>query len=239
MAERAGSQDRARVGVALISTVFTAGFAFVCSRRAESGGGSAAILDGLNLALFVGFSWWCRDQAMWKMLSAAVAFGLTELLADFLCVRCTGTLDYSTARSAMIWESPWWMPLSWAVVAVQVGVGGDAAIQRFGVVRGALLTGLLGAILIPFYERMAWGANWWRYRNCLLVGHAPVYIVVAEAIIGVGLAILGHLVLRIGSLRAAFPFGAAAGMVTIFGGVVGWGMVEFICRHARPAWPLH
>ena len=173
------------------------------------------------------------------MLAAAAAFGATELLADFLCVRCTGTLDYSAARSAMILASPWWMPLSWTVVAAQVGIGGDVAIRRFGVVRGALLTGLLGATLIPFYEQMAWGAHWWRYRNCLLLGHAPVYIVVAEAVIGVGLATLGHLALRIGSPRAAIPLGAAAGLVTICGGTIGWGLVEFLCRRARPVWPFH
>ena len=225
--------------VALISVVCTAGFAHFCSQSAASDGRSAGILDLLNLALFVGFAFWSRDQAMWKMLPAAVAFGLTELLADFLCVRCTGTLDYSVARSTMILESPWWMPLSWVVVAVQVGVGGDAVIRRFGFVRGALLTGLLGAVLIPFYEQMAWGAHWWRYRNCLLLGHAPAYVVVAEAIIGVGLATFGRLVLRICSRGAAIPLGAIAGLVTIVGGIVGWGSVEFICRHARPAWPFH
>ena len=233
------SRDRTRGWVALLSTAFTAGFAFICSHRAGSDGQSAAVLDAVNLAWFVGFALWSDDRAMRQMLSAALAFGLTELLADFLCVRCTGTLDYSVARSTMILESPWWMPWSWAVVAVQVGIGGDMAIRRFGVIRGASLTGLLGAILIPFYEQMAWGANWWRYRNCLLLGHTPVYIVVAEAIIGVGLATLGHLALRAGSPRAAIPLGAAAGLVTILGGTIGWGAVEFLCLRARPAWPFY
>ena len=231
--------ERARLRVALLSTVFTAGFAFVCSRSAGSDGRCAAVLDGVNLALFVGYALRSGDRVMGKTLLAAVVFGWTELLADFLCVRCTGTLDYAVAGSAMVWASPWWMPLSWTVVAVQVGTGGDAAIRRFGRVRGALFTGGLSAVVVPFYEQMAWGAHWWRYRHCLILGHAPVYIVVAEAVIGVGLAALGHLARRAGSWRAAVPLGAAAGLVTILGGIGGWGTVEFIGRHARPAWPFH
>ena len=175
---------------------------------------------------------------MGRLLVAAGAFGAVELLADFLCVRCTGTLDYTVARSTLVLTSPWWMPLSWAVVAVQVGVGGDAAIRRFGLVRGAVLGGLLGAMLIPAYEELAWGAHWWRYRHCLCVGHTPVYIVVAEAIIGLGLAGLGYGTLQVCAPRAVIWLGAATGVVTILAGTVGWGMVEFICRGARPAWPF-
>ena len=238
-ASQALPRDRRRLHAALVSTAFTLGFALVCAHRAGSDGHSAALLNVVNLAGWCGVARWSGDRGLWKLLSAAVVFGLTELLADFLCVRCTGTLDYSVARSAMILESPWWMPFSWAVVAMQVGAGGDAVIRRLGCVRGALLTGVLGSVLIACYEQMAWGANWWRYRHCLLLGHAPVYIVVAEAIIGAGLAIFGHLALRSGAWRAMAPLGAAAGLVTVFGGVAGWGTVEFICRGARPAWPFH
>ena len=47
-----------------------------------------------------------NDRALGQLLVAAVVFGIVELLADFLCVRCTGTLDYSVARSMEILESP-------------------------------------------------------------------------------------------------------------------------------------
>lgn len=237
-AGRPHTLETARARAAAGSVAFTAGVAFVCARSTGSDGRAAAALDVVNLAWFAAFAWKLGDRALWKLLAAAAVFGATELLADFLCVRCTGTLDYSVARSALLLESPWWMPASWAVVAVQVGVGGDAAIRGCGPVHGALLTGALAAILIPFYEQMAWGANWWRYRGCLLLGHAPVYIVVAEAAIGVGLAWLGHLALRACSWRAAVPLGLAGGLVTILGGAAGWGSVEFLCRGARPAWPF-
>lgn len=192
----------------------------------------------MNVGLLAGYAVWMRDGAMGRLLVAAGVFGWVELLADFLCVRSTGTLDYSPAHSALVLASPWWMPFLWSVVAVQIGVLGDAAVRRFGGVRGAVLTGLVGASLIPWYEQLAWGAHWWRYRHCWQVGHVPAYIVVAEAFIGAGLAGLGYVGLRTCSLRAAVLLGAIVGLVTIPGGVVGWGIVEFLGRGARPLWPF-
>ena len=226
-----------RLRVVLLSTALSVGFALVCSRWPGSDGRTAVALNLANLALFALYAAWSADRKILTLCLFAVAFGAVELLADFLCVRCTRTLDYAVARSAMVLASPWWMPFSWAVVAVQVGVPGDAAIRRFGRTRGALLTGLVGASLIPFYEEMAWGAHWWRYRDCLVVGHTPVYLVVAEAVIGAGLALLGHLALRARTTGwAAVLLGALGGLTTLLGGTLGWGLVEFLGQGARPAW---
>ena len=231
-------RDGARLRVTLISIGWMLGFSLVCSQWKDSDGRTAAWMGGINLLLLGGYAWRAGDRALGRLLVAAGAFGAVELLADFLCVRCTGTLDYAVARSTLVLASPWWMPLSWTVVAVQVGVGGDAAIRHFGLVRGALLGGLLGAVLIPIYEELAWGAHWWRYQHCLCIGHTPVYIVATEAIIGLGLAGLGYVTLRVCTPRVAVRLGAATGVVTILAGTVGWGFVEFICRGARPAWPF-
>ena len=205
---------------------------------ANSDGRSAVVLNLLMFISCVFYILKTSDKALACLLFSATVFGAVELLADFLCVRSTRTLDYSVAHSAMVLESPWWMPLSWAIVAVQVGVLGDAALRRFGLLRGVLLTGVLGASLIPFYEEMAWGAHWWRYKNCLMLGHTPVYIIVAEFVIGAGLALWGHLTLEARSLKAAALLGAVAGLITVIGGLVGWGLVEFLGRGARPVWPF-
>ena len=42
------------------------------------------------------------------------------------------------------------------------------------------LTAVLGAVNIPFYEEMAYHAHWWQYQNCRMLGHTPLYIIVAE-----------------------------------------------------------
>jgi hypothetical protein len=48
---------------------------------------------------------------------------------------------------------------------------------------GATLTGLVGAVNIPFYEEMALYTKWWRYTGCRMVGHTPYYIIVGEFLI--------------------------------------------------------
>ena len=226
----AAATDRSRLRIVLGSVLLTVIFAATCSRCPGSDGRSAAALDLANALLFGGYVWWSGDRVFRGVLWAAAAFGVVEIAADYLCVRCTGTLDYSVARSVMWLASPWWMPGSWAVVAVQMSVPGAAAVARYGTVRGAFLAGLAGALLIPFYEEMAWGAHWWRYRNCWMIGHTPVYIVVAEAVIGAALAFLGYFALRARSIREAVLLGSVAGVVTILGGTVGWGLVEFLVR---------
>lgn len=229
-----GSDDGKRLRVILFSMAFSVGFSLICSQWTGSDGRSAVALDGANMALLSVYAIRCADRMILRVYMAAATFGVVELLADFLCVRCTGTLDYSVAQSSMVLESPWWMPFSWALVAVQMSVSGDAAIRRFGLVRGMIVAGLLGSLLIPCYEEMAWGANWWHYRHCLQIGHTPVYIVVAEAVIGAGLALLGYFTLRVCSLRASLVLGVAAGLMTIVGGMIGWGTVEFLGRGMRP-----
>ncbi len=233
-----GTRDEARLRVVLCSVGFTVVFAWVCSRWEGSDGATAAWSDGINLLWLGGCALWTKDRALGRLLAAAGVFGVSELLADFLCVRCTGTLDYAVARSTLVLSSPWWMPLSWAVVAVQVGVVGDAAVRRFGLRRGILLGGMASALLIPVYEELAWGARWWRYQHCLCLGHTPVYIVLAEAIIGTGITGLGYGVLRVCTPRAALWLALIAGLMTILGGTVGWGVVEFIGRGAHPIWPF-
>ena len=237
MIDRNSYENQILYRIVLVSVFVSVGFSFVCSHWANSDGRSAVALNLLNFALFCMYTIKTRQKASACLLCSALVFGTIELVADFFCVRSTRTLDYSVARSALLLESPWWMPLSWAIVALQVGTLGNRAIERFGMARGALLTGLLGALLIPFYEEMAWGAHWWRYENCLMLGHTPVYIIVAEFVIGAGLALWGHFTLRTDSYRRAALLGAVAGLVTVLGGILGWGLVEFLGRGMRPVWP--
>lgn len=212
-------KDILRFRVGLFSVALSVALSFFFSHWEGSDGRTAAMVAFVNLSLFAWLALRQTDRELVRLLVAGASFGLVELLADFLCVRSTRTLDYSPAHSWLLLESPWWMPLSWAVVAVQVGLLGERAIRRWGKRRGALLTGALSAVLIPGYEELAYGAHWWRYVRCWQVGHTPVYIVVAEALIGAALAFLGFFALRARSPMHAFGFGAVAGLATLGGGL--------------------
>ena len=195
--------------------------------RPWSDGRAAAALSLVSLAVFLTHILRYRDPVMARLLLFGLCLGVTELLADALCVCYTQTLDYSVARSSLLGLSPFWMPTAWMVVAAQIGFLGNRLMRRVGTGRGMALTALLGAVNIPFYEEMAFHAHWWRYTNCRMLGHTPLYIIVAELIIGLTLGPLAGWAMRTTSTwRDAGLAGLVGGLSTIWGGLIGYGLVE-------------
>jgi len=195
--------------------------------RPWSDGRTAIALNLINGAIFLAHILRFRDAALARLMLFGLVFGLVELIADALCVRFTDTLDYSVARSAMLGLSPVWMPTAWMIVGAQIGFLGAWLMDSLGPLRGILLTAVFGAINIPFYEEMAFHAHWWRYEKCRMIGHTPIYIIVAELLIGAALGPLVRQVLREDAgWRTALWAGALAGLGTIAGGLIGYGLVE-------------
>ncbi|MBC7804518.1 MAG: hypothetical protein H7145_00005 [Akkermansiaceae bacterium] len=222
------SRETARLRTVLITVATSVIAALVFAGKPWSDGRTAALLCAINGTTFALHILWYRDGSIARLLLFGACLGIVELVADALCVRFTGTLDYSVANSRMIWESPWWMPLAWMLVGSQIGYLGARFIERVGLWRGAILSAIIGAINIPFYEEMARYAHWWEYQFCrMLPGtHTPVYIVVAELIIGLSLGPLARIALRKPSWRGAAIAGLLAGLATIIGGLVGFGAAE-------------
>ena len=167
---------------------------------------------GLNLldnALLVTFAIRRRDAFMWRLIFFGLVVGLCELPADAWLVASTGTLDYSIGGGPMIWRSPAWMPLAWEIVAVQFSYIGLRLSEKLGD-RGLLLTALLGAINIPFYEEVARRIHWWKYDHCRMISGTPFYIILGEFGIAFALAVIAR-TFRRGSWGVAFFGGIAVG----------------------------
>lgn len=219
--------ERARLRTVLATIALSLVTVTVLRDRPWSDGRTAAALSVASLGVFGAHMTFHRDRVMARLLVFGLCFGVVELAADALCVRYTRTLDYSVAHSPMLGLSPLWMPTAWAVVAAQIGYVGTRLMARLGQGRGLALTALLGAVNIPFYEEMAFHAHWWRYRNCRLLGHTPVYIIAAELIIGLTLAPLAARAMRGGATwRDAGLAGLMGGLSTVWGGLIGYGLVE-------------
>jgi membrane-bound metal-dependent hydrolase YbcI (DUF457 family) len=222
-------QENSRRRTVLAGVALSVCGSILFARWPGSDGKTAVALNLANLALLTVYLFWTKDRALGRLLLFGFVFGAIELLADALCVRMTKTLDYSPARSAMLWESPWWMPSAWAVVALQTGYLGAWALDRWGWIKGLALASLMGAIQIPFYEELAYYAGWWRYQNCRMLGHTPLYIIVAEGLIVAGLAPLALRVLdKSSNVKTAALLGALAGLWTTLAGMLGYGVAEFI-----------
>lgn len=181
-------------------------------------------LNLIDNALLLAFIVRHRDELLARFLVFGLVVGFVELAADAWLVDYTRTLDYSVGGGPMLWRSPVWMPFAWEIVAVQFGYVGLRLWERFGG-RGLLLTGVLGAINIPYYEEMARRINWWVYRDCRMISGTPYYIIVGEFGIAVALAWLA-IRLRTGSGRTAWWTGAAGGVAIVACYVVAWWITD-------------
>jgi hypothetical protein len=102
-----------------------------------------------------------RDVLVARLLGFALVAGLAELVADAYLVADTRTLLYPRPE-AMLWVSPLYMPVSWAVVLTQIGYLGW--LLRWPPWRTGLLLVPLSGVLIPLYENWAIRAGWWAYQ---------------------------------------------------------------------------
>ncbi len=219
--------EEKRLRTVLVTVALSVLTVILLRDRAWSDGRTALALNTVSLGIFLWHIALYKDQVLARLLLFGLGLGVVELIADALCVRYTNTLDYTVARSPMLGLSPFWMPTAWMIVAAQIGYLGHRLISRLGTGKGMALTALLGAINIPFYEEMAYHAHWWQYRNCRMLGHTPLYIIAAEMVIGLT---LGPLAIRAmhadATWRLALIAGAVGGLSTIWGGLIGYGLVE-------------
>ena len=63
--------------------------------------------------------------------------------------------------------------------------------------------------------------------------HTPLYIILAEALIVVGIAPLARQVLEKADFRQAAAIGLLAGLWTVVAGMIGYGLCEFIPNGLR------
>ena len=219
--------NEVRMRTVLVTVALSVGTVLILRDQPWSDGRTAWALNLVSIAVFLGHIAYYRDRILARLLLFGFGLGVVELIADALCIRYTHTLDYSGTHSPLLGLSPFWMPTAWMIVAAQIGYLGHRLILKFGKVRGMALTALLGAVNIPFYEEMAYHAHWWRYQNCRMLGHTPLYIITAELLIGVTLGPLAAWAMRAGATwRDAVWAGALGGMGTIVGGLIGYGLVE-------------
>jgi hypothetical protein len=170
-------------------------------------GPRSALLFTPLLALAIALhAWRARDAFLGRLLLFGLVVGVGELPADWYGVEGNRTLVYP-AGEPQLWASPLYMPLSWAVMMVQLGVAADALTRRFGAPRAAVALAVLGGLNIPFYETLAFHAGWWHYRGTpLLLGITPHYVILAEVLLS---AALPWVVSRVARVEAG-PSGLVA-----------------------------
>jgi uncharacterized protein DUF6989 len=174
---------------------------------------TAALIDALALiyllALLARPGW--RPLIGRLMLLGLIA-GILELFTDAAGHQFARSLFYPQGQP-LLWDSPFYMPLSWMIVLTQLGY---LAWRLAGLLPGGripwraiLLTGLVGAVNVPFYEEAAYHAGWWLYATTVLhLGNTPAYVLLFEGLIAAALPLL-----TLGLLRVRWPEVAVRGAI--------------------------
>lgn len=174
--------ERQRLIIVFITIVLNVVAVAVFARIPGSDWKTGLALNLFDNALLLVHVFRMRDLLMLRLMLFGLIVGLVELAADAWLVDATGTLDYSIGGGPMLWRSPIWMPLAWQIVTVQFGYIGLRLYEAMGA-QGLVITGVLGALNIPYYEEMALHTHWWRYTHCRMLFHTPYYIILGEFLI--------------------------------------------------------
>ncbi len=124
-----------------------------------------------------------------RLLAAGLVAGICELGTDAAGESVVHSLTYPPGAPT-VWASPLYMPASWMLVLTLLGYLGWR-LRGLGLGwRAVLVTGLVGGLVVPFYEQMAYAARWWRYATAPGVGHTPYYVMLFEAMVAAALPVL-------------------------------------------------
>ena len=137
-------------------------------------------------ALYIFYAIIFKDKLMGRFLLFTMVAGFTELIADYWLVHYTHSLFYPQDEP-MLSASPAYMPFSWTVVLMQIGYLGFLISKKYKLLFTSFSVGLIGCIIIPFYEYLAINAGWWHYENVPSWGLVPIYIFLAEGILMVSI----------------------------------------------------
>lgn len=149
------------------------------------------------------------DRTIRRAFLLGTVAGVVELAADHFLVEVASVLVYPEYLPFLL-SSPLYMPLAWAIVTTQLGYLALRLDEEFGPRAAALGPAVLAMVLMGFYESYAYDAGLWAYEGgpLLAIGHAPLFIVLAE---GLMFATVGYW-LRRGPLRGGIGFGVTIGV---------------------------
>lgn len=170
---------------------------------------TATGLTVLVAAVVIGYIIMRRDAFGAKFMAACLAAGFVELLADWYIITIDRSLVYMPG-GPFIWLSPLYMPFAWTGNLFIFGVLGRWFDGRWGLAAATIVTGLLGGITLPYWEFIAKYAGYWYYRDTIMLGPVPYYIIFGEFFITAALPLTFRVVKRVN-------WTASIGTGTIFG----------------------
>ena len=192
----------------------------VVSSLTQAGPTSVYIITVGSFVLYMGYSWYTKNALLQKLLLFGLVAGILELWADHYSIATIKTLVYPPDE-LMLWTSPAYMPLSWALALTQLGYYSLLLIRWKGLLIATIVISISGGFYIPLYEHLAKGADWWYYRDCSMLFNAPYYIIICEALLSVALPFLSQWTVK-KSLYFAIVTGIIQGIWILISAIIGY-----------------
>jgi hypothetical protein len=143
----------------------------------------AVIVEALMLGIFC---YRHTEPFFVRALVFGLAAGWVELINDTWLVR-RDILVYDPGGPYVI-DTPLYMPFTWALIFVTNCSVALWLNQKLGGLRAALAMAVISGLYIPGFEAIAAKADWWYYQNVpMVLGLAPVFVVVGEALLALPL----------------------------------------------------
>lgn len=161
----------------------------VVSSKTHAGTTSVFMITIGSFVVYLIYALSSKNLLLQKLLLFGLVAGILELWADHYSVATIHTLVYPSGEP-MLWTSPLYMPLSWAIALTQLGYYALLIIRWKGIWLAAAIMAISGGLYIPLYENLAKNANWWYYKDCSMLSHAPYYIILCEALLSTALPFL-------------------------------------------------
>ncbi|MFB6266452.1 MAG: hypothetical protein ABEI31_02230 [Halodesulfurarchaeum sp.] len=123
------------------------------------------------------------DPLLRELLALGTIGGFVELLGDYFLVEIAGTLSYPAGYPQLL-RSPAYMPVAWAVLIAFLGYVSVRVGEEFGARAAVLAPAVVALVSESGFESLASRGGGWVYTVAPLgwIGHAPLFIVVAEGL---------------------------------------------------------
>lgn len=123
------------------------------------------------------------DERVRHLIVMGTIGGFLELLGDHFLVHTAGTLVYPTGYPFLL-SSPAYMPFAWALLITFMGYVGIRLFEEISNTAAYIGPAIFAFVAETGYESLASQGGGWIYTTAPLgwIGHAPLFIVIAEAV---------------------------------------------------------
>lgn len=153
---------------------------------------TAAAADGVMLVVLgsVALCYRPARPLVWRLMLFGLVAGGCELFTDYAGENVIQSLSYPS-NEPLILASPAYMPFSWMIVLTPLGYLAWRLTYLTRRRWATPIAGIIGALLIPFYEEMAYRAGWWHYTPTRWhLAHTPAYVLLFEGLVIAALPLL-------------------------------------------------